>query len=126
MQQINPLNKVRLSIQAAQSNSAASEIISQQYEFIYGIGTSGLSPLEKVLASKSVGDKVQINVTGENWLDLFGHLPRPDRKTLPAGQQWELEVHIHTVTPAENREVIQALANQTECGGGCGCGCGGH
>ncbi len=124
MQQINPMKKVRLIIKASSPNATGSEIVSQDYEFIYGIGTCGLSSLEKALASKSVGDTIQID--SENWLDLFGHLPQPDMKRLPAGQKWEVEVCVHSVSHAENREVIQALASMTGCGGGCGCGCGGH
>ena len=126
MRNIDPMRKVCVSINVAPLSSSEPGFEMQSYEFIYGIGTLGLSPFEKALASQSVGDNVRIDVKAESWSDLFGHLPLPNMKTPPSGQQWEVKVHIHSVSPAGNREVIQALANLTACGGGCGCGCGGH
>lgn len=96
------------------------------YEFIYGIGTCGLSPMERALTTKTDDDNIRIAVKTGEWEEFFGHLPSPAIDGISAAHELKITAKIISAAPAPNREVIQALANMTSCGGSCDCGCGGH
>jgi len=123
---IDHTNKVSLVLKLFPASENKRPIDSAVFEFIYGIGTFGLCPLELALVSKSVGDEMELTVGADGWRELFGHLAPPRFENLPTEEKWRVEMKIIAVAPCDSREIIQALAHMTGCSGGCGCGCGGH
>jgi hypothetical protein len=99
-------------------------------EFLYGIGSDGLTPFEVTLGGKAEGDTLTVKVSADDAPQFFGHFFPPLRQALglhllPA--EICLDLKVTAVTDAENREVVQALARAAGhggCGGSCGCGCG--
>ena len=123
MQQIAPTNKVSIVIDVSYDSQGNADKKAIPYEFIYGIGINGLTPLEKALCTKAIGEEVRISIDAKHWAELFGHLEPPYFKDLPSIQKLMLTAKIISITSPPHREVIQALSHLTSCGGGCGCGC---
>jgi hypothetical protein len=122
MQSKKPADKISILFTIYPLPQTKNEQTSINYEFIYGIGTYGLCPLELLLHSKAVGDEFEISINTNNWMDLFGHLPAPNLEVDLNSQKLKIKVQIKSIAPAQNREVIKALSNLTRCQGGCGCG----
>lgn len=60
---IGPLDKVHLIIKAvARLGNEAAETIETQAALIYGIGTAGVTPFEKMLHAKSTGDQFSLPI----------------------------------------------------------------
>jgi len=96
-------------------------------EFIYGVRADGLTPFERKLADKRVGEKLLLRKDMAAAVDFFGHLFPVLSAFLvdsSTGTARELEYTITVVSPATNRDIVKALAQQISCGSGdCGCGC---
>ena len=127
MKKINNLDKVTLSLEMGNTPEVM-DLTSQpfQFEFIFGLGTEGLTPFEYELAGKTEGDKIVIELEREKIHDLFQHLykhlcPFPETPALFA-----LKAEVVHVAPTETRDVIRALSEITGCGSDCSCGCGNH
>ncbi|MGD8368830.1 MAG: hypothetical protein PVG78_14420 [Desulfobacterales bacterium] len=121
---VEALRKVSISMATAASpDPNQSDVSPKKAEFIFGIGTEGLSPLEAKLAGKRAGDIVVLSLETAQIPSIAGHLCQQ----LPPFPQREGPVYLHIrideVKPAENREIIQAMAAANACGAGC---CGGH
>ena len=122
---VAPLKKVHveitLSVGSADSTGASGEV--RTLAFIYGLGSSGLSPFEFHLAQAGTGDTVQLEVDPEQWDSYFGllHLTWPE--SLPQHAKRRIQVQVQAVNTPPQREIIQALAESTACGSGC---CGDH
>ncbi len=95
--------------------------------FIYGIAGNGLCPFEQALQGKEEGESLDFTCTESQAPDFFGHLYVPLRQALGLQimpRTLSLHAVIATVQDAENREVVQSLAQVASgCGGSCGCGC---
>ena len=90
-------------------------------QFIYGIGPTGLAPLECKLAEKTVGETISLLVKRDEFANLFGHLPAPPGK-FPEGQEdISLRLKILSIGPADQRKVVKAIAEMAGCGEHC-CG----
>lgn len=130
-QSIQALKKITLSVQAGSeamnfSLTPSSVII----EFIYGVASDGLTPFEVALGDKVSGDLLNLSVSNSEAADYFGNLFPVVRQKLGIHLLPEvlfLQVEVNSVTVADNREVVQALAGSLAhggCGGGsCDCGC---
>jgi hypothetical protein len=100
------------------------------FEFLYGIGSDGLTPFEVTLGGKVEGDTLTLAVSADDAPQYFGHFLLPLRQglglhLLPA--EICLNLKVTAVSDPESREVVQALARAAGhggCGGSCGCGCG--
>lgn len=98
-----------------------------EIQFIYGLNADGLSPFERELADKQVGEKLLLKVEPAKIGTFFGNLSA----LLPSfmldadrGIAQEFLFTVTTVRPAQDRDVVAALAKQVRCGSGnCGCGC---
>ncbi len=128
MNKVGNLKRVRLSVHAGtapDSNDLTPEPV--ELEFIFGLGTSGMTPFEYELSDKHEGDRFSLSLRPEDIPMFFEHqcicLPR-----LPANADtYYLTITIDKVSDVSASEVVKALAESTGCGGGdCGCGCGGH
>ncbi len=97
-------------------------------DFIFGLGVEGLTPFEYSLAGKSPGDAVQVPVAPGEMAKTFCHLNGRLPPMSKATGTFYVTARVDTVAPADSREVVQAMALMSQCGGeeGCGCGCGAH
>ncbi len=110
------LNKVGLRIDVPGRTAVA-------YDFVFGIGTEGLSPLEMELEGKRPEEEVQVEVPPEGPGALFGHLPPPPALTQTPPGADRLRVTVEQVRRAEEREVVRAMSEAAACGSDC---CGHH
>ena len=96
-----------------------------QHTFIFGASAGGITPFEKALFAKAVGEGQTFNLQPENVGDILGHLRHPLLKRLPVSPPFFIKARITRITHPENREVVQAMAASIgDCGDGCDCGCG--
>ncbi len=96
------------------------------FEFVYGTGSAGITPFEKSLYGKGVGDRVEVTLDPTDGCDTIGHLVQPLREQTGITPPASLRICVADVARADNREIIRALASGGSCGGDCDCGCGGH
>ena len=92
------------------------------FEFVFGVGSQGLSPLEMALEGCKEGEERHVTIPPEGVGALFGHLtPPPLRLSGPGGTAQRIRVVVERAEPAGDREVIQAMSEASECGSDC-CG----
>lgn len=122
---IDNLKKITLSISAGTS-AQNPDIFDQPqtFNFIFGLGTDGLTPFEYALAGKSVGDIVSLQLKSVDLKRIFRHINPPFLISLVDRAEIFLTASILAVETADSREIVRALAVMAECGGGCECGCG--
>ncbi len=120
---IENLMKVTLKIQAADPSAAGDR--GAPFEFIYGIGPSGITPFEKALFGKGVGDRIQLDVIPGAFCETFGHLELPLGDPSASMGPVALLVTVVDLKRAQDREVVKAMATGGSCND-CDCGCGGH
>ena len=122
-QTIENLMKVTLTVQAGEPSDAADS--KARFVFIYGIGPSGITPFEKALHGKRVGDRIRLDVPASAFCETVGHLDLPLRKPSGIMTPVSLLVTVIDLERAQDREVVKAMAAVGSCSD-CGCGCGGH
>ena len=121
MEKIGPLKKVTLSMEAGTTQESMDLIFRPSlFEFIYGLGTKGLSPIEFHLADKTIGDEVRLQIEGKQISQAFQHLIPPPIKIPEDADGLHLRLRVVEITPAEQREVIKALAEIAKCDDCCG------
>lgn len=129
MNKIKNLKKIKLSWQAGTSQDTMN--LTPKYpgfEFIFGLGSGGMTPFEYELVDMVEGQSVLIHLKKEGIHHFFEHLSPPLLDLFDVRIDVYLKVRIEAVTPAENREIIKAMADMAAHGGtgcDCGCGCGG-
>ncbi len=119
---IGPLKKVVLHLYVYKDDSAGHQA-PLVFSFIFGIGVDGLAGLEMRLAGKKAGDRIKIQVEQGATTEIFGHLGCELLRILGCPPPFLLEATIAKVSPADPREVVKAMAANTECDCDCGCGC---
>ena len=122
-QTIENLMKVTLNIQSC--DPSAADESGAPFVFIYGIGPSGITPFEKALFGKGVGDRIRLNLTPSALGETVGHLELPLPSQSGIMIPVSLQVTVIGVERAQDREVVKAIAAGRSCSA-CGCGCGGH
>ena len=121
---VDNLKKITLSIEAGTSvNKMDITARPQSMTFVYGLGTTGLTPIEYALADKSTEDVVLVSIRPGELARTFGHLQPPFETRLDDTVEVHLRVRVDKIKSAEGREIISAMAAAAECG--CDCGCGG-
>ncbi len=124
---IENLTKVTLGIEAGtSSDNNALMPKSFPFEFIFGLGKEGLTPFECELADKAEGDEIFLNLTHAHLPKTFEHICFPFHQLSGQADVSFLKARVLKVIPAENREVIKALAQMAACDhgdGGCGDSC---
>ncbi len=116
---IENLMKVSLTVTSEDHPSGA------PFEFIYGVGTQGITLFEKALFGKGVGDRVQFDISPADYCETIGHLELPMLKQTGIMKPVSLQVTIDAIAKATDQEVVKAMAAGGSCDD-CGCGCGGH
>ncbi|MDX2455288.1 hypothetical protein [Desulfosarcina sp.] len=122
-QTIENLMKVTLNIHTADPSVADES--RAPFVFIYGVGPSGITPFEKALHGKGVGDRVRLDVPPSALCETIGHLELPLNKPSGIMAPVSIEVTVVDVVRAQDREVVKAMATGGSCSD-CGCGCNGH
>lgn len=129
MNKVTNLKKITLSLKAGTSKDSMN--LTPKYsglEFIFGLGSGGMTPFEYELVDKAEGESVLINLKKEVFCSFFEDLDPPLMDLFDVRDQVYLKVKIDAVAPAENREIVKAMADMAAHGGAecdCGCGCGG-
>lgn len=121
MEKIGALKKITLSVKVQRDNESRDLTPSFTFEFIFGLGTKGLTPFEYHLVNKKEGDEFDFQITKADIPSFFQHLTM---STLPVpGDFHSLSIkgEVIKVSPADQREVIKALAELARCGDHC-CG----
>lgn len=122
---VGPMDKVYLHIRAVPTGkTAANDAAEADVDLIYGIGSAGVTPFEKMLFEKSVGDTFTITVTTDSGNALFGHHLCTLTQAVHLSPPFQLDVTVSAIENAQSHEVVKAMAQATGCGGGCDCGCG--
>ena len=125
MSKVENLKKITLKLEAGRSAQDMDlRLDNPNYEFIFGIGTSGLTPFEYELADKTEGQEVLIEIKKENRAIFFEHLQPPIVHLDRDVDTLFLKIKIQKIAAVDHREVVKALANVTAHGYGCDCGCG--
>ncbi len=132
MRTIQPMMKVNLTFTAAAGQEKLKLAFEpDQYEFIFGIGSAGLTPFEYELAEKTVGDEIAFHLRDAQRSRFFEHLYPPVVGLFLDHTELYLTARINSIETAEGREIIKAMAEMTArsegscgCGDNCGCGCG--
>ena len=126
MNKVENLKKIILSIQAGTSQDTMDLFPKYpKVEFIFGLGLEGMTPFEYELADRSEGQSVLLHLKKEALYSFFEHLNPPLTDLFEGRDEVYLKVNIDAVTPAENREIVKAMAAMAGHGGaGCDCGCG--
>jgi hypothetical protein len=126
---VDILKKVALTVTAG-SGPGESDLTGEPVpvSFIFGLGIDGLTPFEYQLAGKTAGEEVEVPVERHEMGRIFCHLNGLLPPLSATGNTVHITARVDEVAPAEGREVVQAMALMSQCGGeaGCGCGCGGH
>ena len=122
MEKIDLLKKITLSVETGTApDSMDLNPQSSQIEFIYGLGVSGLTPFELKLADRTVGEEIQFLINREEIPQVFQHLLLLPLNLPDDLDSFHLRLKIIKVTPADQREVIKALADMANCEDHC-CG----
>jgi hypothetical protein len=116
---IENLMKVSLTVNSGDNETSA------PFEFIYGVGPQGITPFEKALFGKAVGDQVRFDLSPADYCETIGHLEQPLLKQTGIMGPVSLRVTIDGIVKAKDQEVVKAMASGGSCSD-CGCGCGGH
>jgi hypothetical protein len=117
---VDHLKKVTLNLEVrADSKNPVRE--PAEVEFIFGIGSGGLTPFEYELADREEGEEILLRIQHSTIPQVFQHLPILPRHLPEELDPVYLKVRVVKVAKADQREVIKALAEIAECGDQC-CG----
>ena len=125
MNKVENLKKVTVALEAGTSvQNMDLSLDNPEFEFIFGIGPSGISPFEYELADKTEGQQILIELKKENFDIFFEHLHPPVFHLINENDSLFIRVEIKKIATADQRDVVKALADVTAHGHGCDCGCG--
>jgi len=122
---VAPLKRVHARVQAG---SAAADPSPSCFEvtFIYGIGSTGMAPFERLLAGKGEGEQIAFRVTKSEAEDFYGHLAPLFTALFDRRSEVFFRTHVVRIETPEPRDVVKAMAEMVAGGhgGDCDCGCG--
>ena len=125
MNKVENLKKIYLSLEAGKSKAHMDLRLSiPEFEFLFGIGPTGMTPFEYELIDKAEGDEILLHVQKDSVQVFFEHLHPPIMNLFDERKDIYLKVKIEKITSAESREVVKAMAEMTAHDHGCDCGCG--
>ncbi len=131
MNTIKPMMKINLTFTARTGpEDRRIPLDHADFEFIFGIGSGGLTPFEYELADRTSGEEVGFLLRDHQRQSFFEHLYPPVVGLFIDYAELFLNARINSIEKAEGREIIKAMAEMTArseggggCGGDCGCGC---
>lgn len=89
------------------------------YEFVYGVGSHGLSPFELELAERKEREEWLTPVRTSELANFFCHHLIPQLEIPESVGAFYLRTLILRVSAANPREIIKAMAEAAGCGSGC-------
>jgi len=122
---VDNLKKVTLLLQSGTSPDEmdlTSEPVTKA--FIFGTGSDGITSFEYELANKSCDDEIVIPIDQTEISSRFGYLSQFIMDNIETRESFYLKAKIIRITSPENREIVEALAENLKHGDGCDCGCG--
>jgi hypothetical protein len=124
VQKIENLKKVTLVLEAGTSSDHMNITPRPiQFEFVFGLGTFGLTPFEFTLADKICGDESLVRLHQENLQRYFEHINPPILRYTKDRKTFYLKVRILNISQADSKELLKAMARIADCGDNC---CGHH
>jgi hypothetical protein len=125
---VEPLKKISLNYTAGTTPDLKDLIdVPETLEFIFGIGTEGLTQFECALDGKQAGEQGFIEVDKKDFVEIFGHII-PCAQPFPvSASHFFFHYNIANISDPSPREVVKSMAagGGGGCGDGCDCGCGG-
>lgn len=123
-EKIEYMRKIRLSLETDNNpDRESAETVKNTMEFVYGLGSSGLTPFEFALAGKMPGDEIHLRLHRHQIPSYFGHIRIPALQASREPDPIVLKARVLQVQPASSREVVRTLAEIANCGDSC---CGQH
>jgi hypothetical protein len=121
-ERVGPLKKITLSWEAGRKPDCM-DLTSgpARFEFIYNLGPDGLTPFEYELADKEVGEIVFVHLKRSQISEIFEHLEVLFLNLPKDPESFYLRLKVIKINPADQREVIKAMAENASCGDHC-CG----
>lgn len=120
---VKPLHTICLEVLAG-TRPGAQDLTTRPlaFEFIFGLGVQGLTPFERHLEGLPAGSQTELQLKNESISVTFLNLAHYFIDMSKNRDALFLTVKVVDVRPAENREVIRAMARQAKCGDDCCCG----
>ena len=121
---VENLSKIGLSVQIG-SKRDDMDIMPEplDFEFIFGIGSAGLTPFEFELAGKCAGEEIILHVDSSQIRESFRHIQIPFPSISREHNELFFRFKITNLSRPEYKEIVSAMAVSAGCG--CGC-CGAH
>jgi len=127
---IDSLKKICLTVEAGNTPGKLNLTTGpEKFEFIFGLGSNGITPFEYELANKAPGEQFQFNVRHQEFSQFFEHFTQPIRNIIGRCDcDLFMQGLVDKVSTPSNREIIKAMAEGTSgCEDGCcGDGCCSH
>lgn len=126
-QGVQPLKKIKVWLQAGATDAVMDiSLPSPEIDFIFGIGTGGLTPFECLLAGRRENESISGRVAGAEAVLFFGHVAPALGRLFESRAAVCFNARILAVETPPPREVIKAMADLAahDHAAGCGCGCG--
>ncbi len=125
MKKAKNLKKVTLRLEAGTTaNDMNLSLPACEFEFIFGIGPSGMCPFEYQLVNKATGEEISMPLKKQETQRMFEHLHLPIMSLFEKHDLLYLKIQILKIEQPDNKEVIKALADMASHDHDCGCGCG--
>lgn len=124
---VQPLKKIKVRLQAGATDAAMDiHLPSPEIDFIFGIGSGGLTPFECLLADRRETESISGRVAGAEAGLFFGHVAPALGRLFETREAVYFNACIVAVETPPPREVIKAMADLAARGheAGCDCGCG--
>ena len=123
-EKIGHLKKVHLSLETGRSpDSMDLTPTPLRFEFIFGLGTEGLTPFEYELTERAAGETFVLSVSKEHIPILFGHLACLLPVLPEESEPFYMKIGLLKMSFVDQREVIRSMAETIGCGDHC---CGEH
>lgn len=125
MEKVENLSKILISVLAGtQLNRSDLSPEPIKSEFIFGLGTAGLTAFEYELSGKCTGDEVSLAIRAEDVHQIFEHICIPLPALPESCSTYYLKIRIDKIANISASEVVKAMSGLAGCGGhDCGCGC---
>jgi hypothetical protein len=125
MTKVENLKKITLRLEAGTTADAMNlSLPASEFEFIFGIGPSGMCPFEYQLVNKAAGEEISMPLKKQETHRMFEHLHLPIISLFEKHDLLYLKIQILKIEQPDNKEVIKALADMASHDHGCDCGCG--
>ena len=105
METVENLKKITLKLEAGSSPEIMDlDLNNPEFDFIFGLGTEGMSPFEYELVEKSEGQEVLLQLKSEILPAFFEHLHLPIIKLFKERDELFLKVTISCAFPSPRRK----------------------